>query len=83
MCVCVCVCVCVYHLFIHSSVDGHLHCFHGLIIINSAAMNTGVCVSFRIMALSGYVPSRGIAGSYHRFIPSCFFFFNKFPYCSP
>ena len=28
------------------SVDGHLGGFHVLAIINSAAINTGVCVSF-------------------------------------
>ena len=32
--------------FIHSSVDEHLGCFHDLAIVNSAAMNIGVHVSF-------------------------------------
>ena len=37
------------HTFlIQSSVDGHLGCFHGLAIVNSAAMNTEVHVSFQI-----------------------------------
>ena len=56
-----------YHIFfIHSSVNKHLGCFHVLAIGNSAAVNIGVCVSFRIRAFifSGYVPRNGIAGSY-------------------
>ena len=54
-----------YHIFfIHSSVDGNLHCFHVLAIVNSAAVNIGVRVSFRIMVFFGYMPRSGIAGSY-------------------
>ena len=54
----------IYIFFIHSSVNGHLGCFHALAIVNSAAVNIGVHVSFRIMVFSGYMPGSGIAGSY-------------------
>ena len=55
----------IYHnYFIHSSVNGHLGCFHVLAIVNSAAVNTGVHVSFRIIVFSGYMPRSGIAESY-------------------
>ena len=67
-----------YHNFlIHSSIDGHLGCFHALAIINSAAVNTGVHLSFSIMVSSGYLPSSGIAGSYGNIIPSVFFFLRN------
>ena len=53
-----------YHIFfIHSSVNGHLGCFHVLAIVNSAAMNIGMNVSFQTMFFSGYIPRNGIAGS--------------------
>ena len=54
-----------YHIFfIHSSVDGHLGCFHVLAIVNRAEMNIGVHVSFQTMFFSGYMPRSGIPGSY-------------------
>ena len=60
-----------YHnFFIHSSVDGHLGCFHVLAIVNSAAVNNGIHVSLSILVSLGYVPRSGIAGSYGGFIPS-------------
>ena len=60
-----------YHnFFIHSSVDGHLGCFHVLAVVNSAAMNNGIHVSFSVLVSSGYMPSSVIAGSYGGFIPS-------------
>ena len=53
-----------YLIFIHSSVNEHLGCFHVLAIINITAMNTGVQVSFQTIVFSRYMPSSGIAGSY-------------------
>ena len=55
---------CVYvPIFIPSSVDGHLGCFHVLATVNIAAMNIGVYASFRIMVFFRYMPRSGIAGS--------------------
>ena len=66
-----------YHiLFIHPSVDGHLCCFYILAIVNSAAMKTGVHISFWTIFFSSYMPRSEIAGSYGSSIFSCFFFFK-------
>ena len=60
-----------YHnFFIHSSVNGHPGCFHVLAIVNSTAMNSRIHVSFSTLVSSGYMPTRGIAGSYGIFIPT-------------
>ena len=53
-----------YILFTHSSVIGHLGCFHVLVIVYSTAVNIGETVSFGIIVFSGYMPNSGIAGSY-------------------
>ena len=55
--------VCMYHkFFIHSSVNGHIHCFHVAATVNSAALNFGVLVSFSILVSSGYRPVVGLLG---------------------
>ena len=60
-----------YHSFIiYSSVDRHLCYFHVLAIVNSAAINIGVCMSFSILVSLGYMPSSEIAGSYGGFSSS-------------
>ena len=73
-----------YHnFFIHSSVGGHLGCFHVLAIVSSAAMNNGIHVSFSILVSSGYMPRSGIAGSYGVVLFLVFFFFKESPYLLP
>ena len=55
----------IYHIFlIQSSVNSHLGCFQLLAIVNRAAINIRVHVSFLRKILSGYVPKSGIARSY-------------------
>ena len=58
--------------FIHSSVGRHLDCFYVLAIVNSAAMNIDVHVSFWIMFICGYMPRSWIAGSFGSSIFSVF-----------
>ena len=60
-----------YHnFFIYSSVNRHLGCFHVLGIVNSAAMNKGIHVSFSVLVSSGCMYRSGITGSYGASIPS-------------
>ena len=63
----------IYHkFFIHSSVDGHLDCFHVLAIVDSASMNNGIHVSLSIFISSGYMTRSGIAESYGGFQADAF-----------
>ena len=42
-----------YNCFICSSVDGYLGCFHVLAVVNSAAVNSGIHVSFSVLVAQG------------------------------
>ena len=62
----VCMCVCVCHIFfIQPSVNEHLSSFHILGVVDSAALNIGVHISFQISVLifSRYKPRGRIAES--------------------
>jgi hypothetical protein len=56
----------------HSSVVGHLGCFHSLAIANTAAINIGMQVPFLLPDSRSlrYIPRRRIAESYGRSISS-------------
>ena len=69
-----------YHnFFIHLSVDGHLGCFHVLAIVNSAAMNNGIHVSFSTLVFSGICLGVGLLG--HMVV--LFLDFKESPYHLP
>ena len=60
-----CVYIYIYDIFIHLSTDGHLGCFRILAIVNSAAKNVGVHISFLIsvFVFFKYIFRDGITGS--------------------
>ena len=71
-----------YILFIHSSTDGHLGCFHVLVIIHSAAVILG-CMYLFELEFSPDVRSRVVLLGH---MAALFFldsFLGKTPYCFP
>ena len=56
----------VHNLFIWSSVSGHLACFHTLAIVNNAALNVKVYISFQVSVVVFFrlILKNRITGSY-------------------
>ena len=58
--------------FIHLSISEYLDCFLVLAVVNNAAINNGVHVSFQIMVFSGYAQEWDFWIIWH--LNVCFFF---------
>ena len=70
-----------YHIYL--SVNGHCSYFYVLAVVNSAAMNTGLHVSFWIRVLSGYIPRSRISGSSVQLLKSCLTLCNDMDCSTP
>lgn len=82
--------VCTYHiLFIHSSIGGHLGCFHLLGIVNNSEVNIVIQICAYIPAFSSFgdITRSRIAVSYNdsvfKFIWNQLFFIIATPFCIP
>ena len=59
--------------FIHSSVDGHLGCFHLLAIVNKDALNTGLQISLWVPGFSAFGCIQKVKFLDHMIIPPLIF----------
>ena len=80
-CLCVCVCVCITSLiFTHSSVSGHLDCFHVLAIVKwGCCEHWGAYFKLEFSSFLDVCPRVELLDH----IVALFWFFKATPYCFP
>ena len=55
MCVCVCLCDII---FIHSSINGQLCCFHNLVMVNNVSANMGGGFRYLFQVLASFLSAK-------------------------